>query len=163
LIRRPSTALVIATFALLFFAKGYSGLAQQPSSAEREKIVSVMTTFFASAHDDDLAKFHSIIAPGFYIFDSGARFDGDAVMDLIKGLHAMGKHYEWSVTEPDVHIMNGSVAWIAYVNKGTISSGSTTTNQQWLESAFLEKIEGEWKIMFIQSTRVPAPPPAASK
>jgi hypothetical protein len=163
LIRRPSTVFVTAAFALLFFAKGYSATAQQPSSAEQEKIVSVMTTFFASAHDDDLAKFHSIIAPGFYIFDNGARFNGDAVMDLIKGLHATGKHYEWSVTEPDVHIMNGNTAWIAYVNKGTITSGSTTTNQQWLESAFFEKIEGEWKIMFIQSTRVPVPLPAASK
>ncbi|WP_050059648.1 nuclear transport factor 2 family protein [Silvibacterium bohemicum] len=137
-------------------------MAQQPS-AEQQKVVDVMDTFFAAAHDDDLTKFHSVTAPGFYIYDNGARFNGDSIMNLIKGLHAMGKHYEWSVTEPDVHIMNGNVAWIAYVNKGTITSASTTMNQQWLESAFFEKIAGRWRIMFIHSTRVPAPPPAASK
>jgi hypothetical protein len=163
LIRRPYTTLAVAAIVLFVFAKGYRGMAQPPSSAEQRKIVDVMTTFFASAHDEDLAKFHSIIAPGFYIFDNGARFNGDAVMDLIKSAHAAGKHFEWSVTEPDVHIMNDRIAWIAYVNKGAITSGSVTTDQQWLESAFFQKQAGQWKIMFIHSTRVPAAPPAPSK
>jgi ketosteroid isomerase-like protein len=60
------------------------------------------------------------------------------------------------VTEPDVHIC-GNTAWIAYVNKGSITSGSTTTDQQWLESAFLTKQTGDWKIVFMHSTRVPPP------
>jgi hypothetical protein len=30
--------------------------------------------------------------------------------------------------------------------------------QQWLESAFLQKEEGTWKIVFMHSTRVPSPP-----
>jgi hypothetical protein len=59
--------------------------------------------------------------------------------------------------------MNDRIAWIAYVNKGAITSGSVTTDQQWLESAFLQKQAGQWKIMFIHSTRVPAAPPAPSK
>jgi hypothetical protein len=75
LILRARTTLAITTFALiLFFAKGYSGIAQQPSSSEQQKVVDVMSTFFAAAHDDDLAKFNSIVAPGFYAFDNGARF-----------------------------------------------------------------------------------------
>jgi len=41
------------------------------------------------------------------------------------------------VTEPDAHI-SGNTAWIAYVNKGSISDASGTVNQNWLESAFLE-------------------------
>jgi hypothetical protein len=162
LIRSIYRTVALAACLLFVFAKGYSAMAQQPS-AEQQKIVDVMNTFIASLHDDDLAKFHSITAPGFYIYDNGARFNGDAILDLIKGLHATGKHFEWSVTEPDVHIINGNAAWIAYVNKGTITNGSTTTNQQWLESAFFEKIAGEWKMMFAHSTRVSAPPPAPSK
>jgi ketosteroid isomerase-like protein len=78
-------------------------------------------------------------------------------MDLIKALHAAGKHYEWNVTEPDVHI-SGNTAWIAYINQGTITDASGAVNQQWPESAVLEKKSGFWKILFMHSTRVPTPP-----
>jgi hypothetical protein len=163
LILRARTTLAITTFALvIFFARGYSEVAQQPSSSEQQKVVDVMSTFFAAAHDDDLAKFNSIVAPGFYIFDNGARFNGDSVMTLIKNLHAAGKHYEWHVTEPDIHI-EGRSAWIAYVNKGSITTGSVTSDQQWLESAFLQRQSGNWKIVFLHSTRVPSPPPTQPK
>ena len=57
---------------------------------------------------------------------------------FIKAQHAAGKRYEWNVTEPDVHV-SGDTAWIAYVNKGSITDASGTTKQNWLESAFLEK------------------------
>jgi hypothetical protein len=121
-----------------------------------------MSTFFAAAHDDDLAKFNSIVTPGFYAFDNGARFNGVSVMTLIKNLHSAGKHYEWHVTEPDIHI-EGSTAWIAYVNKGSITTGSGTSDEQWLESAFLQRKSGNWKIVFIHSTRVPSSPSAQPK
>jgi Calcium/calmodulin dependent protein kinase II association domain len=58
------------------------------------------------------------------------------------------------VTEPDVHI-SGNTAWIAYVNIGSIADGSGTMDQKWLESAFLERQGGRWKIVFLHSTRVP--------
>jgi len=97
---------------------------------------------------------NTVIAPDFYICDGGARFDGDGIMTLIKAQHAAGKRFEWNVTEPDVHI-SGNTAWIAYVNKGSITDASGTTNQKWLESAFLEKQADVRKIVFMHSTRVP--------
>jgi hypothetical protein len=75
---------------------------------------------------------------------------------LIKGQQEAGKRHEWNVTEPDVHII-GDTAWIAYVNKGSITGSSGTVDQQWLESAFLQKQEGTWKILFTHSTRVSKP------
>ena len=75
-------------------------------------------------------------------------------MAFIKAQHAAGKRYEWNVTEPDVHI-SGDTAWIAYVNKRSITDASGTAKQNWLESAFLEKRAGNWKIVFMHSTRVP--------
>ena len=116
-----------------------------------------MSTIFTAARADDVAKFDSVIAPGFYIFDGGARFNGDTIMAFIKAQHAAGKRYEWNVTKPEVHI-HGNTAWIAYVNKGSISDASGTVNQNWLESAFLEKRAGIWKIVFMHSTRAPMVP-----
>ena len=151
------TIALAVTFALIFSPNVSTVTAQQTSlTSDQKQVVDTVSTIFTAARADDVAKFDSVIAPGFYIFDAGARFNGDAIMALIKAQHAAGKRYEWKVTEPDVHI-NGNTAWIAYVNKGSISDASGTVNQNWLESAFLEKQAGSWKIVFMHSTRVPAP------
>jgi hypothetical protein len=131
---------------------------QNSLSSDQKQVVDTVSTIFIAARADDIAKFNSVIALGFYIFDGGARFNGDAIMALIKAQHVAGKRYEWNVTEPNVHI-RGNSAWIAYVNKGSISDASGTVNQNWLESAFLEKQAGIWKIVFLHSTRVPMAPP----
>jgi hypothetical protein len=142
-------------FVLMFSANvSFVKAEQKLSAAEQTQIVNTVSTIFAAARTDDVAKFDSVIASGFYIFDGGARFDGDGIMTFIKAQHAAGKRYEWNVTEPDVHI-SGNTAWIAYVNKGSIDDGSHTVNQNWLESAFLQKEAGVWKIVFMHSTRVP--------
>jgi hypothetical protein len=78
------------------------------------------------------------------------------ILALMKVQHAVGKRYEWNVTEPDVHI-SGNTAWNAYVNRGSITDSSETVEQQWLGSAFLEKQADRWKIVFMHSTRVPVP------
>jgi hypothetical protein len=147
------------TFALICSANVPTARAQQKSLASDQKqVVDTVSTIFIAARADDVAKFNSVISSGFYIFDGGARFNGDAIMALIKAQHVAGKRYEWNVTEPDVHI-RGNTAWIAYVNKGSISDASGTVNQNWLESAFLQKQAGVWKIVFMHSTRVPVAPP----
>src|SRR5271156_5325499 len=80
------------------------------AQSDSAQIVNVIRTVFVAAQTDDVAKFDSIIAPGFYLYDGGARFNGDSIMGLIKALHAAGKRYEWNVTEPDVHV-HGTTAW----------------------------------------------------
>jgi ketosteroid isomerase-like protein len=131
------------------------------AGTEEQQIIDTVSTIFTAARVDDTAKFDSVIASDFYIFDGGARFNGDTIMAFIKAQHAAGKRYEWNVTEADVHV-TGDTAWIAYVNKGSITDASGTTKQNWLESAFLEKQAGNWKIVFMHSTRV-APPPQQNR
>jgi ketosteroid isomerase-like protein len=131
------------------------------AGTEEQQIIDTVNTIFTAARVDDTAKFDSVIASDFYIYDGGARFNGDTIMAFIKAQHAAGKRYEWNVTEPDVHV-TGDTAWIAYVNKGSITDASGTTKQNWLESAFLEKQAGNWKIVFMHGTRV-APPPQQNR
>ena len=145
-------------FAFMFSASISTARAQQKlPTTEQTKIVDAVSTIFDAARADDVAKFDSVIAPDFYIFDGGARFNGDSIMALIEAQHVAGERYEWSVTEPDVHI-TGNTAWIAYINKGSITDASGTVSQKWLESAFLQKQAGNWKIVFMHSTRVPVAP-----
>jgi Domain of unknown function (DUF4440) len=156
----PQHRIALVSIAFAVFSSNISpaGAQQKLLNADQIQIVNTVSTIFAAARTDDVAKFDSVIASDFYIYDGGARFNGDTIMAFIKAQHAAGKRYEWNVTEPDVHI-NGNAAWIAYVNRGSITDASGTTNQKWLESAFLQKQGGIWKIVFMHSTRVPAVPP----
>ncbi len=160
--RKVRSVFAATVLALMFFVVVVSSSGQQRVlTVDQGQVVDTVKAIFAAAAADDLAKFHAVAGPGFYLYDAGARFDGDAIMTLIKAEHAKGRRYEWNVTEPDVHVI-GDTAWIAYVNKGGVTDASGTVPQQWLESAFLERRGGVWKIVFMHSTRVPAAPPAAT-
>ena len=148
----------LATTALALTCSANPALASaqpQPVTADQAQIIDTVSTVFAAARAEDIAKFDSVIAPDFYIFANGTRFNGDAIMGAIKAQHAAGKSYDEHVTEPDIHI-SGDIAWIAYVNRGSITDASGTVDQSWLESAFLERKAGTWRIVFMHSTRVPA-------
>ena len=145
--------------ALVFFFNVCDVRAEQRSlSADQAQVVDTVTALINAFAQDDVSKFHAVTAPGFYLYDGGARFDGDSIMTLLEGEHTQGRRYEWSVTEPDVHI-NGNTAWIAYVNKGSVTDASGTKDRRWLESGFLERKGGVWKIVFMQSTPVPRSAP----
>ena len=143
------------TFAIIFSPNVPTAGARQKSiTADQKQIIDTVSTIFSAAGTEDISKLDSVTAPDFYIFANGMRFNGDGLMAAIKALHAAGKRNEEHVTEPDIHI-TGNTAWIAYVNKGSTTDASGTVNQNWLESAFLEKQAGAWKIVFMHSTRVP--------
>ena len=129
---------------------------QKSLTPQQRQIVDTVNTIFIAVGAEDIAKLDSVTAPDFYIFANGMRFNGDTLMAAIKALHAAGKRNNERVTEPDIHV-SGNTAWIAYVNKGSTTNASGTVNQNWLESAFLEKQAGIWKIVFMHSTRVPMP------
>jgi Domain of unknown function (DUF4440) len=150
----------IACLALGFLPSLHPQQLSQAKSltADQNRVVDVLTSVFAAAEADDTAKFDSLLAPGFYMFDNGKRFDGDAIMALIKSAHAAGMKYEWNVTSPDVHI-TGKTAWIAYVNHGSITDAKGAAQSiTWLESADLVKQHGVWKLVFLESERA-APQP----
>jgi len=118
-------------------------------------VVDAVRTMYRAATKDDLELFHSVVSPHFYAFDGGKRFDGDALLLLIRQAHEAGAVYVWQVTEPEVH-RTGNTAWIAYTNVGSkTSKDGQTVPMKWLESAQLEKQGGKWVIVFFHSTRAP--------
>jgi ketosteroid isomerase-like protein len=146
---------LIALAGLLTSPIGAPGADQSgPSDADQVQVTQAVRSFFAAATADDPDKLHAVTAPDFYAFDAGGRFTRDALMDMIKAAHAAGKVYVWTVNEPEVHI-SGDMAWITYVNRGSIKDTSGTKDVTWLESAVLQKEKGIWRIHFFHSTRAP--------
>jgi Domain of unknown function (DUF4440) len=122
--------------------------------ADRQQILDAIDTMYAAAIADDLAKFHTVAAPDFYAFDGGKRYEGDALMNMIKSFHDKGVVFVWTVSDPQVEA-TCDFAWITYTNRGSMQDKSGTTLRTWLESAVLRKEAGTWRIRFFHSTRVP--------
>ena len=142
--------LTFVSFALISTAK-----AQEDSPvSDQQQIVKAVNTVFAAIRTADSQELVSVVTADFYIFDGGVRLNAESLMALMKAQYAAGKRYEWNVIDPDVHV-TGNTAWIAYINKGSIGDAAGSTDQEWLESAFLEKQAGIWNIAFMHSTRVP--------
>ena len=147
--------LTIIGVSVLSLGIGLSSATAQTVEANVDKaaIVITMETFFHSVSTEDRQRFDAELAPGFYLYDAGSRFYGDTIFQAVQRLKTAGTTFSWSVTSPDVHV-NGSIAWIAYVDKGTKTTPSGTVNMEWLESAFLTKEQGRWKLVFMHSTPV---------
>ncbi len=124
--------------------------------AEHDAVVETLRAFYAGASKDDYPAFRKVLAPDFYAFDGGRRFDGVALLDFVKTAYQdKGYVFVWKVTNPDVH-MACNTAWITYTNVGSITDPSgKIMPMQWLESAVLQKQDGHWLIRFFESARVP--------
>ena len=124
-----------------------------------DAVIDVVNQFFEAASHDDANHFKEIMAPNFYAFDNGKRFDGMELPQLIKAAHGAGKTYVWSVNDPQVHIAC-DWAWITYTNRGSVGDSSGTQPMSWLESAVLHYQGQRWHIQFLHSTRAAPPAPA---
>ncbi len=148
------TAPVLSIIAMLPLIST-NGSAQQLTK-EQTKVVEPVQGILNAAERDDVRGFDALVAPGFYMYDEGKRWDGDSIMTLIRNLHELGTMMKWQVTQPDVHIQ-GRTAWVAYLNQGTFTSASGATDRKWLESAFLMRVHGRWLVAFVHSTPIANP------
>ena len=147
--------LLIATALLMTSTVGTAASDQSTASTHDEvQITEAVRSMFAALSAEDVSKLRAIVASDFYAFDAGARITADALIDFMKKAHAAGNVYVWTVNEPEVHISR-DIAWITYVNHGSIKDASGTKDVTWLESAILQKEKGAWRIRFFHSTRAP--------
>jgi ketosteroid isomerase-like protein len=123
-------------------------------SPEQDRAVKAMESMYVAMSTGDFDLFHRVTAPDFFAFDNGTRLDGDALMQLVRNLHAAGKKYVWNVTEPRVEVF-GDTALVTYVNRGSVQDESGRKDVTWLESALLRRDDGTWRIRFLHSTRMP--------
>ncbi len=117
-------------------------------------VAQVMSDMYAALKTDDLQGFRAVTTRDFFAFDGGKRFDGDALMDLVKGLHDKGAIYEWQVNDPKVEVAC-DMALVTYVNTGSVTDTGATRSLSWLESAMLRHDGQRWRIRFFHSTRIP--------
>jgi uncharacterized cupredoxin-like copper-binding protein len=78
----PLAAILIA--GILAASASPASSAWACTSADQSQVAKAVRTVYAGATTDDLGKFHTVAAPDFYAFDGGERYDGDALMKMVK-------------------------------------------------------------------------------
>jgi len=144
---------LVATFPVDVIAKAPSRCA--PTAGAQTDALGAITGLISALRADDEPGFKSHVTDSFYAYDGGKRFEGVALLNLIKSLHGSGKKFEWNVTAPEVHVVC-DWAWVTYVNKGSVTDASGRQDLSWLESAILRYDEGHWRVQFLHSTRAAA-------
>lgn len=117
-----------------------------------------MRDMYAALMTDDLTAFQAATTKDFFAYDVGERFEGDALINLIKDQHAKGVVFEWNVNDPKVEVAC-DMALVTYVNTGSSTRDGAKGEVSWLESATLRHDGQRWRIRFFHSTRVPPPAP----
>jgi hypothetical protein len=149
-------AVFIALFSLEACLANAATAKQQcaPAASAPGEVLDTIKQMFVAARADDLPALVAVTTADFYAYDGGKRFTAQTLMELIRKLHAAGKHYEWNVTDPEVHIAC-NFAWVTYVNRGSIEDAAGHQDLTWLESVILEYDNRQWRARFLHSTRVP--------
>jgi ketosteroid isomerase-like protein len=146
--------------ALALTMAGHIAAAQQTKActatdADKPAVAETLRAMYAAGMKSDLKGFDALVTPNFYMYDGGRRFEGDEIMKYILEQYKQGYKYEWTVQEPVVEV-DCNMAWIAYVNKGSMTKpDGTKKDLTWLESSVLEKHDGHWLLRFFHSTMVP--------
>lgn len=154
-----SSRCLILVFCMVSMTASVRATAQQSrrctaSDADKPTIVAAVQNLFAAAEKDDVAAFDALLAPGYYMYDGGKRFDGDAILTkLLMEKQKQGYKWVWSVQDPQIEV-DCNTAWIAYVNRGSLTApDGTKQDLTWLESGVLDKRNGHWMLRFFHSTR----------
>ena len=115
-----------------------------PANATAE-VAQTMRDMYAALMTDDLNAWHAVTTPDYFAYDVGQRFDGDALLVLVKDRHAEGVVFEWNVNDPKVEV-DCNVALVTYVNTGSVTQAGAKRPRSWLESATLKHDGQRWRI-----------------
>jgi ketosteroid isomerase-like protein len=119
---------------------------------DKEQILKTLRLFFAAAERGDRDAFKACLTAEFFVHEGGERYDADGVFALIVNAQRNAKQLTWTVREPVLHI-DGSLACVAYVNRGSITRNGTVECTDLLETATMARGSDGWRIAFMTSIR----------
>jgi hypothetical protein len=114
-----------------------------------EKLKAVLTDFFNSINTHDTAKLRSTTTADFMLYEDGRLWNIDSAFMNIKRHLPFSVKYQMSNLKFFVDDESGDVT---YTNHADFSFAQGNASIDWIESATFRKINGEWKINFLQAT-----------
>lgn len=153
-----AAALLAASCATADNSPGYGATAgaQARSCAsdpavQAEAAQAVQALFDALAGDDP-AVLARTTTDGFFAYELGRKMTGAELLELLVSSRRQGRRVEWKLQDMQVRTACdwASATW---VNRGAAGTAGAMAPMAWLESAVLERVQGRWRVAFLNSQR----------
>ncbi|WP_226668328.1 hypothetical protein [Microbulbifer aggregans] len=107
---------------------------------------------FSALSDANHSGMRSAVTDNFTLLEHGEIWDMNTLTNLVKPSKKQRKNF-FSIISSETM---GNSAFINYWNKAEVHDGDSKTEYIWLESVVVYKVNGEWKLQQMHSTRVEA-------
>jgi hypothetical protein len=132
-------------FALFSCSAGVAEAADHPDLEPVKALFAAMSKQDGKAMQDTSTK-------DFQLLEHGEEWSMQKLVDVVQ---ANGKSHERKNFFKQIRArQTGDMAWVSYWNKAEIQRATELKIIVWLESAVMVKVDGEWKIQMLHSTRV---------
>lgn len=128
-------------------------LISPPVLASEPAPFNVVQRLFAAMSANDEQAMKDTGTHDFHLLEVGEVWD---MADLIVGIkRGKGKFHRRNYFKVIRTVSHNDIIWVSYWNKADFTFTSGNRNSRaWLESAVLVKINGDWKIQMLHSTRM---------
>jgi hypothetical protein len=120
---------------------------------ELKKVENVFHSYFEGICNFDYNSMRSVCTSDFFLFEDGTIWTIDDHINYLKNMENSGGAITYSFKDIKGNI-DGSIAWMTHINSAEASMGGNSFHFEWLESAGFVRVDGEWRINFIDSTTV---------
>ncbi|TMI70448.1 MAG: nuclear transport factor 2 family protein [Bacteroidetes bacterium] len=116
--------------------------------AKKEELKAIVLDYFNALSKKDLAKANSLTTDNFILFDGGHIYNNQVAIDSVKRKDAFDAVF--TIDSLNVHA-DKKDASAYYFRTAEFRFATSTIKIKFLESATFNKIDGKWKLRFLQS------------
>ena len=116
--------------------------------AKKEELKAIVLDYFNALSKKDLAKANSLTTDNFILFDGGRIYNNQVAIDSVKQMKDFDAVF--AIDSLNVHA-DKKDASAYYFRTAGFRFATGTIKLRFLESATFNKIDGKWKLRFLQS------------
>lgn len=140
----------LARWVILFSTLASCDPPAEREKAEPENVKAPLLKYFEAVKLRDLGAMKANTTDDFVIFENGKVWNNDSVWHVLETNPAW--RFEYRLTGFKVFVDRES-GQISYFNHADLFQGDSLSAQfDWLENVTLRKVDGKWKLNFMQST-----------
>jgi ketosteroid isomerase-like protein len=143
--------------AVLLLSNSCSNEVVIDTEAESKAIQTVVESMFSAIAEMDYEKLRSYTCDEFFAFDMAQFMKAEDMEKAIEGMSQMGYSNLKFEVEPIESFIFETHALVCFRTTGTGNLGDQDVIMEFLESYYMLKVDGTWKIRFFHSTLLPPP------
>ncbi|MEO6187513.1 MAG: nuclear transport factor 2 family protein [Ginsengibacter sp.] len=136
---------------ILFFTQAVLlSSCEQNKTDDPEELTKVLVGYFDGFVAKDFQRMKDLTTADFVLYEDGEVLNNENMFNIRNGISKLTGKYKFDNLNITIDTKSGSMN---YTNHGDLIFNDTTVMKiEWLESATFKKVDGKWKMNFLQSS-----------